>query len=67
MKRRELTITKESFSNIYGNAYLQGKYGPDWINIMVDNLKREGTIVKFITEKQVQTKKELESINKINL
>jgi hypothetical protein len=67
MKRRELTITKESFSNIYGNEYLKGKYGPDWINIMVDNLRREGTTVKFITEKQVEAKKELESINKINL
>ena len=57
MKSKILEVTKEAFNNLYGNAYLKGKYGePDWINIVVEDLKREGTIIKFIEEKQIQAK-----------
>jgi len=68
MKPKTLEITKESFNNIYGNAYLKGKYGdPEWMDIIINNLRREGTIIKFVAEKQIQAKKKLESINNINL
>jgi hypothetical protein len=67
MKPKTLEITKESFNNIYGNAYLKGKYGDDWVDIVVTDLKKGGTIIKFVEEKQIQAKKELESINKIRL
>jgi hypothetical protein len=70
MKLKELHITKEAFNNIYGNDYLKGKYGSDWVDIIVTDLKRAGTVVKFVQQKQIEAKKELkelESINKINL
>ena len=66
-RQKTLEITKEAFNNVYGNEYLKGKYGDDWIDIVISDLKREGTIVKFVEEKQIQAKRELESINKIQL
>jgi len=67
MRQKTIEVTKEAFNNLYGNEYLRGKYGPDWVDIVINDLKKEGTIVKFVSEKQVQAKKELQSINKINL
>jgi hypothetical protein len=67
MRQKTIEVTKEAFNNLYGNAYLKGKYGDDWVDIVINDLKKEGTIVKFVSEKQVQAKKELQSINKINL
>ena len=67
MKRKTLEVTKEQFNNLYGNAYLKGKYGDDWVDIVVEDLRKEGTEIKFVQEKQIQAKKELESINKIRL
>ena len=67
MKQKILEVTKEAFKNIYGNDYLKGKYGDNWVDMMLDTLKKEGTTVKFITEKQVQAKKEIKLINNIQL
>jgi hypothetical protein len=67
MRRKTIEVTKEQFNNLYGNAYLKGKYGDEWVNVVLDGLKREGTTIKFITEKQVEAKKEIRLINNINL
>jgi len=67
MKSKILEVTKEAFNNLYGNAYLKGKYGDDWVDIVVTDLKRSGTIIKFVEEKQIQAKRELEGLNKIRL
>jgi len=67
MKQKILELTKEQFNNVYGNAYLKGKYGDDWVDIIINDLKKSGTIIKFIEEKQIQAKKELEGLNKIRL
>jgi len=67
MKQRTLEVTKEAFNNLYGNAYLKGKYGEDWVDIVINDLKKEGTVIKFVTEKQVQAKKELTGLGRINL
>jgi len=67
MKSKILEVTKEAFNNLYGNAYLKGKYGDDWVEIMVSDLKRDGIIIKFVEEKQIQAKRELEGLNKIRL
>jgi hypothetical protein len=67
MKQKILELTKEQFNNVYGNAYLKGKYGDDWVDIIISDLKKSGTIIKFIEEKQIQAKKELEGLNKIRL
>jgi len=66
--RKTIELTKEVFNNLYGNAYLKGKYGdPEWMDIIINDLKREGTVIKFVTEKQVQAKKELTGLGRINL
>jgi len=67
MKNKTIEVTKEAFNNIYGNAYLKGKYGEDWVDVVVGDLKREGTIVKFITEKQKEAKAELKGLGKLDL
>jgi hypothetical protein len=67
MRQKIIEVTKEQFNNIYGNAYLKGKYGDEWVNIVLDNLKREGTTIKFFTEKQVEAKKEIQLINNIKI
>jgi hypothetical protein len=67
MKQKVLEVTKEAFNNLYGNAYLKGKYGDEWVDVMINDLKKSGTIVKFITEKQVEAKKEIKLINNIKL
>jgi len=67
MKSKILEVTKEAFNKLYGNAYLKGKYGDDWVDIVVTDLEKGGTIIKFVEEKQIQAKKELEGLNKIRL
>jgi len=67
MRRKIIEVTKEQFNNLYGNAYLKGKYGDEWVDIVIDGLKREGTTIKFVTEKQVEVKKEIKLINNIKL
>jgi len=67
MKMKTLQVTKESFNNLYGNAYLKGKYGDDWIQVVIDSLKKEGTLIQFVEEKQLRAKKELEGLNILHL
>ena len=67
MRQKTIEVTKEAFNNLYGNAYLKGKYGDDWVDMIVNDLKKSGTIVKFVEQKQVEAKKELKLINNIKL
>ena len=67
MRQKIIEVTKEQFNNLYGNAYLKGKYGDEWVDIVLDGLKKESTVVKFITEKQIEAKKEIKLINNIKL
>jgi len=62
MRQRILQVTKEAFNNIYGNAYLKGKYGDEWVEVMLKDLAREGTVVKFLDVEKKETKREVNKL-----